>query len=60
MTEVFNAVEFMAELKSGELDGRLVEELRKLSQEELEELVGLVMEERLKKTQLDETAWSSD
>ena len=56
MREVFNAVAFVAQVKSGELDGRLVEELRKLSEDELEEVVGLIVEERLNKLQLDQSA----
>jgi hypothetical protein len=48
MEEVFNAQEFVENVKRGELDGRLIDELRKLSDEELEEVVGLIMDERLK------------
>jgi hypothetical protein len=45
----FDAQEFISSIKSGELDGRLVEELRRLSQEELEEVVDLMVEERLQR-----------
>jgi hypothetical protein len=48
MTPTFDAQEFVASVKQGELDGRLVEELRKLSEQELEEVVGLIVEERSK------------
>ena len=52
----FSAEEFVTSLKEGELDGRLVEELRKLTDEQLEEVVGLIMEERLRTPQTDESA----
>ena len=55
MTATFNAPEFVASIRRGELDGRLVEELRKLSEDELEEVVGLLMEERLKPADSDES-----
>jgi hypothetical protein len=55
MTATFNPTEFVAGIKQGELDGRLVEELRKLSEDELEEVVGLLMDERLKPADSDES-----
>jgi hypothetical protein len=55
MTATFNAVGFVTRIKQGELDGRLVEELRKLSEDELEEVVGLIVEERLKPSDSDES-----
>jgi hypothetical protein len=54
MTPTFNAEEFVARIKQGELDGRLVDELRKLAQAELEEVVGLIVEERLQHAAFDE------
>jgi len=50
MTATFNAREFVASVKQGKLDGRLVEELRKLSDGELEDVVGLIVDERMKTT----------
>jgi hypothetical protein len=55
MREGFNAVAFVEQINSGELDGRLVEELRKLSEDELEEVVGLIVEERLTPSDSDES-----
>ena len=46
MAAVFNAENFISKLKSGEFDGRLVEELRALSEDQLEEVVGLIVEQR--------------
>jgi hypothetical protein len=54
MNATFNAEEFVALIKQGELDGRLIDELRKLSDDELEEVVGVIVEERSKIPQLDE------
>jgi hypothetical protein len=46
MMAVFDSTEFLNKLKSGELDGRLVEELRQLSEDQLEEVVDLILEQR--------------
>ncbi len=46
MMAVFDATEFVNKLKSGELDGRLVEELRQLSEDQLEAVVELILDER--------------
>jgi hypothetical protein len=53
MSGTFDAEEFVADLKSGKFDGRLIAELRRLSEDELEEVVNLVVEERVKKKLLD-------
>ena len=53
MSATFDAEEFVVDLKSGKFDGRLIAEFRKLSTEELEEVVNLVVEERVKKKLLD-------
>ena len=42
----FNAQEFVANVKRGKFDGRLIAELRKLSMEELEQVVEQIMTER--------------
>ena len=55
MTSGFNAEEFVARIKQGQLDGRLMEELRKLSEKELEAVVGLIFEQRLKPAESDES-----
>jgi len=42
--------QLVARVKHGDLDGRLVEELRQLFDDELVEVVGLIMEARLQMT----------
>jgi len=46
MAMAFNAEEFVANVKCGKFDGRLIAELRKLSMDELEEVVEQIMRER--------------
>jgi hypothetical protein len=49
MEEAFNTEEFVAKMKLGKFEGRLAAELKKLSAEELEEVVDLMVAERLMK-----------
>jgi hypothetical protein len=47
MTAKFNPKEFVDKLEQGEFDGRLVDILRSLSDDELEEVVGLIMDAKI-------------
>jgi hypothetical protein len=46
MVLTFNAEDFVANVKRGDFDGRLISELRKLSMDQLEEVVEQIMSER--------------